>query len=217
MKSNLVVKYLRVSRESQGISGLGMEAQRDTVNRFIAGRGMEPIAEFCEVESGKKTAVDRPELEKALALCRKRGATLVVSRLDRLARNALFLLQLQHSNVDFLCVDAADVDRFTIGVLALLAERERILISERTKAALAAAKRRGVKLGTKTPAQQVRLMNAGAHRAKEEFAAKVRPVIAEIRQAGVSTLKGIAECLNRRGIATRTGKTWYPATVRLFA
>ena len=210
------VAYFRVSTQRQGQSGLGLESQRETVGRFITSHGLKTVGEFTEVESGGKTATDRPQLAAALALCKKTGATLIVAKLDRLSRNALFLLQLQQANVDFVCCDCPNVDRFTVGILALVAQRERELISERTKSALAAAKRRGVKLGgSKNPEERVAVMVAGAKRAKDEFAAKVRPIIAEIRSTGVSTLQGIADCLNRRGIATRTGKAWFPATVRL--
>ena len=212
MKSQCVA-YFRVSTTRQGESGLGLDAQRDVVRRFATAHKMEIVAEYTEVESGKVNA--RPQLEAALAQCRKIGATLVVSKLDRLSRNALFLLQLQHANVDFTCCDCPNVDRFTIGILALVAQRERELISERTKSALTAAKARGVKLGTKTPDRQVKLMVAGFRRQKLEFAAKVAPFIAEIRSAGVTSLKGIAECLTRRGIPTRTGKSvWFGSSVK---
>ena len=210
---NQCVSYYRVSTAREGESGLGLEAQRDVVRRFATSHKMDIVAEYTEVESGKVNT--RPQLEAALAQCRKIGATLVVSKLDRLSRNALFLLQLQHANVDFTCCDCPNVDRFTIGILALVAQRERELISERTKSALAAAKARGVRLGTKNPDRQVKLMVAGYRRQKELFAVKVTPIIEEIKMAGVTTLKGIAECLTRRGIPTRTGKAvWFGSGVK---
>jgi DNA invertase Pin-like site-specific DNA recombinase len=176
---------------------------------------METVGEFTEVESGKKTDAERPQLAAALAMCRKLGATLVVSKLDRLSRNALFLLQLQQANVDFTCCDCPNVDRFTVGILALVAQRERELISERTKSALAAARKRGVKLGTKHPHRQVRLMVAGYRRQREEFLEKIGPVIDEIKSTGAKSLTEIALCLTRRGIPTRTGKSqWFPSTVK---
>lgn len=212
---NKSVAYYRVSTVRQGESGLGLDAQRETVSKFSASHGMVTVGEFTEVESGKKTDVDRPQLREALATCRKLGATLVVSKLDRLSRNALFLLQLQQANVDFVCCDCPNVDRFTVGILALVAQRERELISERTKSALEAARRRGVRLGTKNPNRQVKLMVAGYRRQKIAFVGKIRPIIDEIRSTGVSTLTGIADCLNRRGIPTRTGKSvWFPSTVK---
>lgn len=192
-----------------------MQAQTETVRNFVNRKGGEIIEEVYEVESGGKTDRERPELARALALCKKQSATLVVAKLDRLSRNASFLLSLQSANVDFVCCDCENVDRFTVGILALVAQRERELISERTKAALAAVKRRGVKLGTKTPARQVELMVEASRKAKADFLKTVRPIVEEIRATGVSTLQEIADCLNRRGIATRMGKgTWHPSTVR---
>jgi DNA invertase Pin-like site-specific DNA recombinase len=131
------------------------------------------------------------------------------------SRNAEFLLRLQNSSVDFVCCDCPNVDRFTVGILALVAQRERELISERTKSALAAARRRGVKLGTKHPHRQVKLMVAGHRRQREEFLKKIRPVIDEIKSTGARSLTEIALCLTRRGIPTRTGKSvWFPSTVK---
>ena len=209
------ITYCRVSTKMQGRDGLGMESQRDTVRRFVESRSGKIVGEFTEVESGSKTDVDRPQLSAALALCRKTKSTLVVAKLDRLSRNAVFLLQLQQANIDFVCCDAPDVDRFTAGVLALLAQREREMISERTKAALVAAKARGTKLGGLRIPGHVRRLNAGSRKAAQDFRSKIRPIIAEIRSTGVTTLQGVADCLNRRGITTRTGQTtWHPTTVR---
>lgn len=207
------VLYRRVSTARQGVSGLGLESQDEAVRRYVTNQNGRVVGEFVEVESGKVN--DRPQLALALAECRRLKATLVVAKLDRLSRNAEFLLRLQNGNVDFICSDSPNIDRFTVGILALVAQRERELISERTKAALQAAKKRGVRLGTRHPEQQVKLMMAGAKQATMDFKAKIRPLIEEIRQTGVSTLQGIADCLNRRGIPTRTGKSvWYPTTVR---
>lgn len=211
------VIYTRVSTKQQGNDGLGMESQQNTVRRYVESQCGEIVGNFTEVESGGKTDRDRPELSSALNLCKKTGSTLVVSKLDRLSRNAEFLLKLQNSNIDFICCDCPNVDRFTVGILALVAQRERELISERTKSALQVAKARGIRLGTKTPERQVRLMVESTKRKSEEFRQFIRPIIDEIRQTGVITLKGISDCLNRRGIQTRTGKTvWYPSTVRCF-
>jgi DNA invertase Pin-like site-specific DNA recombinase len=192
-----------------------MESQQDTVRRYVTSQGGEVVGNFCEVESGGKTDEQRPELAAALNHCRKTKSTLIVAKLDRLSRNALFLLQLQSANVDFICADCPNVDRFTVGILALVAEKGKIMISERTKAALQMACKRGVKLGTRTPERQVRLMVEGSRKAKEEFRAKVMPIIREIKNAGVSTLQGVCDCLNARGVKTRTGKTWFPTTVKL--
>jgi DNA invertase Pin-like site-specific DNA recombinase len=210
---NQCVAYFRVSTSRQGESGLGLDAQRETVRRFASSHGLQIIAEHTEVESGKVN--DRPKLTEALHLCRKTGATLVVSKLDRLSRSAIFLLQLQQSNVEFVCCDAPNVDRFTVGILALVAQRERELISERTKSALSAAKARGVRLGTRDPQRQVKIMAAAYRRQKEDFIAKITPVIEDVKKGGVTTLKGIAECLTRRGIPTRNGKSvWFGSTVK---
>ncbi|HEY4246207.1 MAG TPA: recombinase family protein [Lacunisphaera sp.] len=209
------VSYFRVSTIRQGESGLGLDGQRDVVRRFVTLHGMESVGEFTEVESGKKTDAERPQLSDALALCKKQGATLIVSKLDRLSRNALFLLQLQQANVDFICCDCPNVDRFTVGILALVAQRERELISERTKSALAQARKRGVRLGTKNPNRQVKLMMEGYQRDRQSFLNRVSPIVQEIKSSGVTTLTEIALCLTRRGIPTRNGKSvWFPSTVK---
>jgi DNA invertase Pin-like site-specific DNA recombinase len=208
------IGYYRVSTLAQGIDGNGMTSQREIVRRYVETQKGVLEKEFSEVESGRKTDTDRPQLAAALDYCKKTKARLIISKLDRLARNAEFLLRLQNSGVDFTCLDCENADRFTVGILALVAQRERELIGERTKLGLAAAKAKGVKLGTPNPSKAVAAMVTANKTAKTEFAVKVLPVIAEIKSAGVSTLRGICECLNRRGISTRNGKTWYPATVR---
>jgi hypothetical protein len=207
------VSYYRVSTRHQGHDGNGMHAQRDAVTRWVASQKGTVLEEFSEVESGGRC--DRPQLNAALEHCRRTKATLVVAKLDRLSRNAEFLLRLQNAGVNFVCCDCPNVDRFTVGILALVAQRERELISERTCAALQAAKARGVRLGTRNPQRQCQLMvqaNAKAHR---EFVAGLLPVIREIQNTGATTLQSIADCLSRRGIATRTGRSnWYPTQVR---
>lgn len=208
------IGYYRVSTKQQGLDGNGMAAQRETVRRFVESQQGVLEADFAEVETGKKTSEDRPQLAAALAHAKKTKGVLVIAKLDRLARNAAFLLRLQDSGVDFVCCDCPNADKFTVGILALLAQRERELISERTRSALAAAKSKGVKLGTPLPEKAVAAMVAANKVAKDQFASKVRPIIEDIKAAGVSTLQGIADCLNRRGISTRNGKAWYPASVR---
>jgi DNA invertase Pin-like site-specific DNA recombinase len=170
--------------------------------------------EFSEVESGKFSDSQRPQLSAALDYCKRTKARLVIAKLDRLARNAEFLLSLQNSGVDFVCCDCPNADKFTVGILALVAQRERELISERTRLGLAAAKTKGVRLGTPNPQKAVAAMVTANKTAKSEFAAKVFPIIEEIRSAGVTTLQELADCLNRRGIPSRSGKTWYPSSVR---
>ena len=211
MKSFIL--YRRVSTVRQGQSGLGLESQEETVRRYVTGQNGTVVGEFVEVESGKNN--DRPQLTLALNECRRLKATLVVAKLDRLSRNAEFLLRLQNGNVDFVCCDCPNVDRFTVSILALVAQRERELISERTKSALAQARKRGVRLGTKNPDRQVRLMMEAYKRDRQSFLNRVRPIVEEIKQSGVKTLSEIALCLTRRGIPTRTGKTvWFGSTVK---
>lgn len=206
------VAYYRVSTDKQGMDGYGMTAQKEIVSRHIGTQNGKLIAEFSEVESGKND--ERPELAKALELVKKTKGTLVIAKLDRLSRNAAFLLTLQTAQIDFVCCDCPNADRFTIGILALVAQRERELISERTKAGMAIAKMKGARIGSQNPEASVKAMVAGARDAKVEFATKMARIVAEIRSSGVDTLQGIADCLNRRGYATRQGKQWFPTTVR---
>jgi DNA invertase Pin-like site-specific DNA recombinase len=207
------VAYYRVSTSRQGRSGLGLEAQREAVAQFLRTSDGNLISEFTEVESGSRN--DRPELEAALAECRRRKATLAIARLDRLARNASFLLQLRDSNVDFTAADTPYADRFVVGILALVAERERDLISLRTKAALGAAKRRGTRLGAPDPVR-VGALGVIATKAKVGlFDGNLMPIVRQIRASGVSTLRGIAGALNARGLKTRRSGQWSPEAVRL--
>lgn len=208
------IGYYRVSTNRQGLDGNGMTAQRETVRRFVQNQIGELEREFQEVESGRKTDEERPQLAAALEYAKKAKGILVIAKLDRLARNAEFLLKLQNSGADFVCCDCPNADRFTVGILALVAQRERELISERTRLGMAAAKSKGIKMGTPNPEKAVAAMITANKAAKVDFASKVFPIIQEIKSAGVETLQGVCECLNRRGIQTRNGKNWYPATVR---
>src|SRR6516164_1733158 len=139
------VAYYRVSTQKQGRSGLGLEAQRHAVAEFLNGGDWKIVGEFTEVESGKRS--DRPELARALAMCRLHGARLVIAKLDRLSRNAHFLFGLQEAGVDFVAADMPNANQLTVGIMAVVAQDEAKRISERTKAALAAAERRGTVLG----------------------------------------------------------------------
>src|SRR5437899_948305 len=146
MTEGVFVAYYRVSTKGQGRSGLGLDAQREAVRNYLNG-GQGSLAEaFTEVESGKRDD-DRPQLAKALQTCRVYGAKLVIAKLDRLSRDAHFLLGLEKAGVDFVAADMPHANRLTVGIMAMVADEERRAISERTKAALAAAKRRGVALG----------------------------------------------------------------------
>ncbi|MFC3816394.1 recombinase family protein [Lysobacter sp. GCM10012299] len=213
-----MVGYYRVSTRQQGASGLGLEAQQAAVQDYARTNGAQLVATFTEVESGKRD--DRPELSKALRLARLTGATLVIAKLDRLSRNAAFLLTLRDSGVSFVCADMPHADSLTIGVLALVAQQEREAISRRTRDALAAAKRRGQTLGNPNGAAALRRAGKGNHAATAAKqrraavrAATLTPVIEEIRQRGLTTLRAIADELNARGIQTATGKRWHPTSV----
>jgi len=156
------VAYYRVSTPKQGRSGLGLEAQRHAVEGYLNGGDWQIVGEFTEIETGKRA--DRPALAKALAMCRLHGARLVIAKLDRLSRNAHFLLGLKESGVDFVAADMPNANRLTVGIMAMVAEDEAQRISQRTKAALAAAKRRGVKLG----GDRGVIPNARSHKASAE-------------------------------------------------
>lgn len=217
MKTERLIAYYRVSSTRQGIQGLGMEAQQAAVRTYLAGGQRELVGEFAEVETGKAT--DRPELEDAIAACRRTGARLVIARLDRLARNAGFLFKLRDEGLDFVACDVPGADRFSVSIMACVAERERELIAERTKAALAAAKARGVRLGNPRLAE---FCQKGADATRERaraFAAKLAPVVAEIQIKGhVTTHLGIAQALNARGFTTPNGKPYTRhAVARLLA
>jgi DNA invertase Pin-like site-specific DNA recombinase len=218
MATGKYVAYYRVSTARQGRSGLGLEAQRKAVADFLNGGNWELIAEITEVESGKRN--DRPELAKALELCRKQRATLLIAKLDRLARNVAFIANLMESRVDFVAVDMPQANRLTVHILAAVAEHERDMISARTKAALAAAKARGKALGWANPARrddQAHAATRGANATRERadrFAVNVLPLVREIRAAGIATLDGIASALNARGVRSARGGAWHPAAVR---
>jgi DNA invertase Pin-like site-specific DNA recombinase len=217
------VSYLRVSTARQGRSGLGLEAQRNAVEDYLNGGRWTLAGEFLEVESGRRN--ERPELAKALAACRLHSATLVIAKLDRLSRNAAFLLNLRDANVEFVAADMPGANRMTIGVMALVAEQEADAISARTTAALAAAKRRGVKLGghperlsrsarRKGAAESANVRSANA----DQRAADLAPILADIRKGGAASLREIAAALNERGLEQPRGGAWGAASVsRLLA
>jgi DNA invertase Pin-like site-specific DNA recombinase len=212
------VAYLRVSTDRQGKSGLGLEAQRTAVHQFVAQRGGEMIApEYREIESGKVN--NRPELEKAMRRCRLTGATLLVAKLDRLSRNAAFLMTLKDSGVPFVAADMPDANTLTIGVMASLAQHERETISKRTKVALEAAKARGTKLGgLRHGAPDITRHHAAGNAARAAKARAraelLRDEIEPLRRDGLS-LNAIATKLNADGSLTPSGKTgsWTPTAV----
>jgi DNA invertase Pin-like site-specific DNA recombinase len=206
------VAYYRVSTDRQGKSGLGLEAQRTAVMGYLNGGNWELAGEFTEIESGKRN--DRPQLSAAISLAKKLKGTLVIAKLDRLARNVALISGLMESKVDFVAVDMPDANRLTVHILAAVAEHEREMISQRTKAALQAAKARGVRLGCPNPTKGAVLAASILRERADIFAANVLPVIRQVQAAGILTLGGIAEALNARGIRTARGGAWYAATVR---
>lgn len=174
---------------------------------------------FTEVECGRRN--NRPELDKALTQAKLTGATLVIAKLDRLSRNAAFLLTLQASGVKFLAADMPEANDLTVGIMALVAQQEREAISRRTKEALAAAKARGVRLGNPNGAAALRRAGKGGKALREavaanadEFARSLAPVLADLNAQGLTTLREIAKALNQRNIQTRRGKRWHVSSVR---
>lgn len=201
------ISYLRVSTQRQGQSGLGIEAQRAAVERYLTSIGGILLEEHIEVESGSKNS--RPILVQSIAQAKRLGATLVIAKLDRLARNVAFVSALMEAGVEFVAVDFPAANKLLIHIMAAVAEHERMLISERTKAALAVAKSRGVRLG----ANGEKL--AERHKvAATDFAATLREPIRKAVGDGIETLQGIADRLNCDGHRTREGATWSPTGVR---
>jgi DNA invertase Pin-like site-specific DNA recombinase len=218
MASGKYISYLRVSTQKQGASGLGLEAQRKDVENYLNGGRWKLIEEFVEVESGKNT--DRKQLQNALRACRLHGATLLVAKLDRLARNAYFLLGLQQADVDFVACDMPAANKLTVGILAMVAEEEARLISARTKAALKAAKARGVRLGTprNLTTKGRRKGNGLSHIVRAAHAAQraqdLVPTLAAIQSEGVTSLRQIAYALNDRGIPAPRRGQWSAVQVK---
>jgi DNA invertase Pin-like site-specific DNA recombinase len=213
----IAVAYYRVSTARQGRSGLGIEAQKAAVARFAETEEIEIIGEHVEIETGKGSdALDRrPELAAALTAARKAKCPVLVAKLDRLSRDVHFILGLMTQRVPFIVADlGADADPFMLHLYAALAEKERALISQRTKAALAAKKAAGAKLGSPKIAQTAQLGNEANRAAADQFAANVLPIVREIQAAGITTLRDIAAALNARGIATARGGEWHSSTVR---
>jgi DNA invertase Pin-like site-specific DNA recombinase len=211
------ISYLRVSTVRQGTSGLGLEAQRAAVAGFLNGGDRKLLHEVVEVESGKRN--DRPALAEALNLCRKHRATLVIAKLDRLARNVAFISNLMESGVEFIACDMPTANRLTIHILAAVAEHEREMISQRTKDALAAARARGKQLGGLRVSREVwkdtqAQGNAAKARAVQKKAADLQPVIDQIRAEGAVSLRQIAEGLNARSVPAPKGGQWQATQVQ---
>ena len=214
-----VVSYLRVSTRKQGQSGLGLDAQRQAIEAYAAQRGATILETFTEVESGRNNA--RPELARAMHLAKVTGATLLIAKLDRLSRNAAFLLTLRDSGVRFVAADMPDANELTVGIMALVAQQEREAISRRTTEALRAAKSRGVRLGNPNGAAPLRRAQKGNGAALEAIRAladrhaeSLRTVLSELSAQGVVSLGALAQALNDRGILTPRGGRWHKSSVR---
>jgi DNA invertase Pin-like site-specific DNA recombinase len=217
--SEPVISYLRVSTTAQGKSGLGLEAQREAIARFVKQEGLELmlIAEHVEVETGRGSdALDRrPVLRQALAQAKKAKASIVVAKLDRLSRDVAFISGLMAQKVPFIVTElGADADPFMLHICGALAEKERALIAERTRVALAQAKARGVQLGNRTNLGEASKKGAAVGReAADAFAANALPIVRQMQAAGLTSLQQIADALNARGIHTARGGAWYGKTV----
>lgn len=207
-----IVAYYRVSTAKQGQSGLGLEAQRAAVAAYCKSAGGSIVAEFTEVESGKRNS--RPEIAKAIAAARQQGAVLVIAKLDRLARSVHFISGLMESGIEFVACDAPHANKLTLHVLSAVAQAEAEAISQRTKAALGALKARGVTLGNPEAVRAAKLGRAANSKAAADYAATIRPLAAKKRAAGW-TLQQIAHHLTGTGVLTRRGKAWTPMAVKL--
>jgi DNA invertase Pin-like site-specific DNA recombinase len=218
MQKQKVVTYLRVSTVRQGASGLGLAAQQEAVQQYAASVSASIVATFKEIESGKHNA--RPELAKALHLAKVTGATLVIAKLDRLSRNAAFLMNLAESGVKFVAADMPQANSLTVGIMALVAQQEAQAISKRTKEALQAAKARGTVLGNPRGAEALRRAGKGNAAAVDAIKANadshaldLQTVIAALEEEGIRSLGGIAKAFNERGMRTRRGGTWHKTSV----
>jgi DNA invertase Pin-like site-specific DNA recombinase len=216
MPGKPIITYIRVSTSQQGRSGLGIEAQRATLRQFAGTEGYEVAHEFLEVETGKGSdALDRrPQLKAALAAARKLRCHVAVAKLDRLSRDVHFISGLMAHKVPFLVAELGpDVDPFVLHLFAALAEKERSLISTRTRQALAAAKERGVTLGNPRLSVARKSALETVSTEADRFAANVLPIIREAQKAGAKTLREVAAALNARGVATARGGQWYAKSV----
>ncbi len=221
MANGKFISYLRVSTARQGASGLGLEAQREAVSRYLNGGSWNLVGEIVEIESGKRN--DRPQIAEALRLCRLHKATLVIAKLDRLARNVHFISSLMEAGVDFVACDFPEANRLTVHILASVAEHETMMISLRTKAALAASRARGTKLGGMrgTASRMAGIAREGARCsaiARQESASlrqkDLLPIIENLRASGLVSLQALAKGLNDGGLGAARGGAWTATQVR---
>jgi DNA invertase Pin-like site-specific DNA recombinase len=213
-----IISYIRVSTGKQAKSGLGIEAQRDAISRFAAAEGLEVASEFVEVESGKgHDALDRrPKLKQALLTAKKARAPVVVAKLCRLSRDVAFISGLMTQRVKIIVTELGEqADPFMLHIYAALAEKERALIADRTRAALAQKKAQGAVLGNRTnlPAAQAKGV-ATNQKAADAFAANVLPIVRQIQATEATSHRAIAQALNDRGVRTARGGDWHDSTVR---
>jgi DNA invertase Pin-like site-specific DNA recombinase len=204
------IAYIRVSTARQGRSGLGLEAQRSAIAKFASSEGIELIAEFQEIETGKGSDAlgKRPQLAAALSLAKRKDCAVLVAKLDRLSRDVAFISALMAKRTPFIVAElGADVSPFMLHIYAAVAEQERAMISQRTREALAAVKARGRKLGNPNIGEAQKVAATRRSEIADDFAANVLPVIREIQSAGLSMRK-VAAALNARGIPTARGGTW---------
>jgi DNA invertase Pin-like site-specific DNA recombinase len=212
------IAYYRVSTTKQGQSGLGLEAQQASVTGYLNAKNGELLAEYTEIQSGKKDE-NRPELQSALRQCRLTGATLLIAKIDRLSRNPAFLINLQDSSTNFVCVDMPEANNFTVGILACMAGYYRQQISDNTKAALKAAKARGVTLGNPRLDEFRNTDTTNARAAKISMAkernADILGIINEMKDSAgnVVSLRELSKMLNDAGYKTARGKEWHPTSV----
>lgn len=204
------VAYYRVSTDKQGRSGLGLEAQQAAVEGYTRNKGGQIIAAFEEIETGKRN--NRPELLKALALCRQKKAVLVIAKLDRLSRNLAFIANLMESDVEFVACDMPEANKLTLHIMAAMAQHEREATSKRTTEALAAAKARGQKLGSPRPGN--RQATEAREAQSKQFRQTVYPIARQLRDRGL-TLRQVADELNQRHIKTCNNRLFYAQTVKL--
>jgi DNA invertase Pin-like site-specific DNA recombinase len=217
MPERMLISYIRVSTSQQGRSGLGIEAQREAIARFAETERFEIAREFVEIETGKGAdALDRrPQLSAALAAARKLRCPVVVAKLDRLSRDVHFISGLMAHRVSFLVAElGSDVGPFVLHLFAALAEKERAMISERTRRALAAAKARGVRLGGPKLPEAREIAQVAIKANADKHAANVLPLIREAQRHGATSLRDIADALNARGVSTARGGQWHATSVR---
>ena len=213
-----LVAYIRVSTTTQDRSGLGIEAQREAITRFAAAEGLAVVAEHVEIETGKggDALERRPKLREAVAEARKAKASIVVAKLDRLSRDVHFISGMMSQRAPFIVAElGAEADPFMLHIYAALAQKERAMISERTTAALARAKERGVVLGNRTNLAEAAAKGSVMTRQQADaFAANLMPLIRQLQASGTRTVRALAAELNARGVRTARGGVWHPTTVQ---